>query len=101
MRQERLSEREMKAFGRVEFAQTLQQRVQAVISTRTKAEARIKKERVRKLLILKLDFQPKRDMALLGNQTMDLPAVGLTIPELQLLHGLEREIILHGWHQSL
>ena len=36
-------EKVMNAFGRVEFAMTHQKRVQAVISTRTKAEARIKK----------------------------------------------------------
>ena len=78
---------EMKAFGRVEFALTHQKRVQEVNSTRTKAEARIKKERVRKLLILNLDFQPKRGMAMLGNQTMGLAALGLAIPQLQLLDG--------------
>ena len=43
----------------------------------------------------------KKDMAMSGNQTVGLPAIGLTIPQLQLLGGLARELILHGWHQSL
>ena len=63
------------------------ERVQEMNSTRTKAGARIKKERVRKLLVLNQGFQPKRGMAMLGNQTMGLPALGLTIPQLQLLDG--------------
>ena len=96
----------MKAFRKVVFALTNQKRVQAMISTRTKAEARTKKERVRKVLIFNLDFQPpthpvKKDMAMPGNQTIGLPAIGLTIPQLQLLGGLARELILHGWPQSL
>ena len=32
---------------------------------------------------------------------MGLLAIGLTIPQLQLLAGLARELILHGWQQSL
>ena len=55
-----------------------------------------------KALILNPDFQPlehpmKKDMAMPGNRTTDLPAIGLTILGLQLLGGLERELILHGW----
>ena len=66
-----------------------EKKVQAMIATRTMAEARTKKERARKVLILNLDFQPrkhpeKKDMAML-----------------QLLGGLARELKLHGWHQSL
>ena len=66
-----------------------------MISTRTKAEARTKKERARKVLILNLDCQRrkhpvKKDMAILGNQAIGIPAL-LTIPLVQLLH---------GWHIS-
>ena len=62
-------------FLKVVFALTNQERVQAVISTRTKAEARTKKEMVRKVLILNQDFQPqkhpvKKDMAMPGIQTI-------------------------------
>ena len=79
--------------------------MQAMISTRTKAKARTKKERAKKVLILTLDLQPrkhsmKKDMVISGNQTIGLPAIGLTIPQLQLLGGLARELILHGWQQS-
>ena len=35
------------------------------------------------------------------NQTIGLPAIGLTIPQLQQLGGLARELLLHGWHQCL
>ena len=61
----------MKAFRKVVFALTHQKREQAMTPTRTKAEARTKKERARKVLILNLDFQPlkrpvKKDMAFLG-----------------------------------
>ena len=94
----------LKAYGKVVFVLTHQERVQAMISTRTKAEARTKKERARKVLILNLDRQPrehpvKKDMAILGNQTIGIPAL-LSIPLVQLLHGMARDI-LHGWHQSL
>ena len=41
----------------------------------------------------------KKDMAIPGNRTTGTPAVGLTIPQLQLLGGLARDI-LHGWRQS-
>ena len=85
---------------------TTQKRMQAVITAGTKAEARNEKERARKVLILNRVFQPgkhpkKNDMAMPGNQTIGLPAIGLTIPQLQLLGGLARELMLHGWHQSL
>ena len=84
---------------------TNQKRVQAMISNRTKEEAKTIKVRVRNVLILILDFRPldhqvKKDMAMLGNQTIGLPAIGLTIPQSQLRGGLAWELILHGWHQS-
>ena len=84
-----------------------------MISTRTKAEARIKKARARKLLIHNQDFQVlihnqdfqplktpfKRDKAIPGNQTIGIPTLP-TIPQRQLqrvkIHGT-----LNGWHQSL
>ena len=78
------------------LALTDQRRVQAVISTRTKARARIKKEKAREVLILNLDFQPrkhlvKKDIAIRGNQKIGFPAY-LTIPLVQvfveLLHGV-------------
>ena len=77
-----------------------------MISPRTKAEARTKKGRVRKVLFLNLDSQlrkhpVKKDMAMPGNGTIGLLAIGLTIPQRQLLAGLARELILHGWHQPL
>ena len=94
----------MKVFAMVVFEIAQQKRVQAMISTRTKAEARTKKERARKVLIFNLDFQPlqiplKRDKVIPGNQAIGIPAL-LTIPLVQLLHGLARDT-LHGWHQSL
>ena len=69
----------MKAYGRVEFALIHYKKVQAVISTRTKAGARIKKERAMKVLILNQDLQPlkhpvKKDVAILGNQTISILA---------------------------
>ena len=69
----------MKAFRKVVFLHTHQKKVQAMISTRTKAEARTEKERARKVLILNLDCQPlkhpvKKDMAIPGNQTIGFPA---------------------------
>ena len=96
----------MKASRNVVFALTNQKRVHERISTRTKAEARKKKERVRKVLILNLDIQPrkhkvKKDMVMPGNRTIGLPAIFLTIPQPQLLGGLARELILHGWPVNL
>ena len=66
------------------FALTNLKRVQTMISTCTKAEARTKKLRLRKVLILNLDIQPrkhpvKKDVAMPGNRTIVLPAIGLTI----------------------
>ena len=78
-----------------------------MISLRTKVEVRIKKERVRKVVILNLDFQlrkhqVKKDIAMSGNWTIGIRA-SLTIPQAQLLsgplHGVARDI-LQGWHQS-
>ena len=98
----------MKAFGEVAFALTHQKRVQAMISTRTKAEARIKKKRTKKVLILSQDIQPlkhtvKKEMAIPGYQTVGIPC-SLTIPPVQLAealpHGMTHDI-LHRWHQSL
>ena len=76
-----------------------------MISHSTKAEARTKKERAKKVFLLNLDVQPrkhpvKKDMAMLGNWTTGLPTIGLTIPQPQLLGGRARELIVHGWHQS-
>ena len=90
----------MKASTKVVFALTNLKRVHARISTRTKAEATTKKERVRKVLILNLDIQPrkhpvKKDVAMPGNRTIGLPAIGLTIPQPQLLGGFARELIMH------
>ena len=59
------------------FRITNQKRVRATISTRTRAEARTKKERVKKVLILNLDFQPrkrpvKRDIVMPGKLVFQL-----------------------------
>ena len=60
-------------------------------------EARIRKEKARKVPILNQNFQPqkhpvKKDMALPGNLTIGIP-VQLMIPQIQpqeeLLHGME------------
>ena len=68
----------MKAFRKVVFELTKQTRVQAIIPTHTKAEARNKKQRAKKVHITNLDFQPrkhpvKKDMANPGNQTIGIP----------------------------
>ena len=94
------------AFRKVVFALTSQIKAQARITPRTKAKERTKQEKARKALILNLDFQPlkhrmKKDMAMLGNRTTGLPAIGLTSPGLQLLGGLTRKLILHKWWQPL
>ena len=65
-----------------------------------------KRKKARKVSVLNQDFQPpkhlvKKDMVIHGNQTIGSPATGLTIPQHQLLDGHVRELILHGWHQSL
>ena len=59
-----------------------------------------------KAFILNRDSQPlkhpvKKDVAMPGNRTTGLPAIGLTIPGLQLLGGLARMLIPHGWWHSL
>ena len=69
----------MKAFRKVVLTLTHEKRVQAMISTRTQAEARTKKERAKKVLILNQDFQPRKHpvkncMAIPGNQTIGIPA---------------------------
>ena len=88
--------RVMKAFGMVEFALTHQKRVQGVISTRTKAEARTRKERARKVLVHNQDFKPLKTP--LRNQTIGAPTLP-TIPQLQLQRGTLQGTI-HGWHPS-
>ena len=74
-----------KAFTRVAFALTSQIKLQARTTPRTKTKERTRKARARKEFSLNLDFQPlkhsmKKDMAMLGNLTTGLPAIGLTIP---------------------
>ena len=92
----------MMAIRRVVFALTTQTKAQARIITTTKAKERTKKEKARKELILNPDFQPqkhptKKDTAMPGNETIGLPAMGLTIPGLQILGGFAQKLTLHGW----
>ena len=84
-----------------------EKREQAMNSTCTKAEARIRKEKARKVPILSQNFQPqkhlvKKDMAIPGNLTFGVPVL-LMIPQIQpqeeKLQGMERDI-LHGCQQS-
>ena len=94
----------MKASGRVDFVLTRQERAQAVILTRTQAEARIKKERARMVLMHNQDSQHlktllKRDKAIPGNQTIGIPTLPI-VPQLQLQRGTIQGT-LHGWCQSL
>ena len=89
-------------FRRVVFALTSPTEVQARIFTKTKVEERTNEEKARKELFFNPDFQPqkhptKKDMAAPGNQTIGLPAIGLTIPGLQMLGGSAQRLILHGW----
>ena len=96
----------MMAVRRVVFALTTQTKAQTRIITRTKAKERTKKEKARKELIVNPDFQPqkhptKKDTAMPGNQTIGLPAMGLTIPELQILGGFAQKLTLHGWWYPL
>ena len=96
----------MMTIRRVVFALTTQTKAQARIITRTKAKERTKKEKARKELILNPDFQPqkhptKKDTAMLGNETIGLPAMGLTIPGLQILGGFAQKLTLHGWRYPL
>ena len=76
-------------------------------TTRTKEEAKIRKEKARKVLVLNQDFQNqkhpvKKDLVISGNLTIGIP-VQLMLPQVEplkeLLHGMERDI-LHVWHQS-
>ena len=90
-------------FWKSRFRTYQPEKVQAMISTRAKAEARTKKERVRKVLIFSPAFQllkhpVKKKMAIPGNQTIGIPDL-LTTPPVQLLDGLVRELVLHGWRQ--
>ena len=92
------------AFRRVGFALTSQKKAQARIIPRTLARERTKEEKARKELILNPDFQllvlpMKKDMAAPGNQTIGLPAIGLTIPGLQMLGSSVQSLILHGREQ--
>ena len=82
----------MMAFGRVVFRFTSPTKRQTMTFAKTKAEARIKKEQAKKEHCFNPDCQPqkhpmKKDMAALGNQTISLPVIGLTIPGLQMLGG--------------
>ena len=75
---------------------------QITAQPRTKAREMTRKEKAKKELILNPDFQPlkhpmKKDMAMSGNRTAGLPAIGLTSPGLQLLGGSARKLTLHGW----
>ena len=87
---------------KVVFALTNQKRVQAVISSRTKSEARTKKERARNVFLdFRLQKHPvKKGTTSPGNQTLGIPA-SLTILQAQLLsealHCVARDIV-HGWH---
>ena len=77
------SRKAMRAFGRVDFALANQKRVQAVILIHTRARARIKKVRERKVLIHNQDFQLlkiplKRDKVIPGHQAIDI-LIALTI----------------------
>ena len=96
----------MMAFSRVVFALTSQIKAQARMIPRTTAKERTKKGKARKELILNLDCQPlknpiRKNMAMPGNRTTGLPAVGLTNPGIQLRCGFARKLILHGWWHPL
>ena len=88
------------------FALTKQIKAQARITPRAKIKARTQKEKGKKELILNLDFQPlkhpmKKDMAMPGNRTTGLPAIGLTSPGLQLPGCFAPKLKLHGWWQPV
>ena len=102
----RAGQRAMMASRNVVFALTSHTKVQARISTRTKARERTKKEKAMKVFILNPDSQPlkhpmKKDMAIPGNRMTGLSASGSTILRLQLLDGLARELTLRGWWHPL
>ena len=87
---------------RVVFALTSQTKVQARTFSKTKAEERSKKEKLKKEPIHNPDSQPrkyKKDVASPGNQTIGLPVTGLMIPGLQMLGGSVQSHTLHGWWQ--
>ena len=57
----------------------IQRKLQVMSTLRTKEEARIRKEKVKKVPILNLDFQPrkhpvKKGIVMPGNQTIGSPA---------------------------
>ena len=90
----------MIAFRRVVVALTSCTKVQARISTKTKAMERTRRRQAMKpFFFLNPDSQPlkdpmKKDMAILWSRMTVFPASGLTILVLQLLDGLAREHIL-------
>ena len=70
-----------------------------------KGKGKVQKK-VRKELLLNLDFQPwkhrvKKELAMPGNQTIGLPASGLTILVVQLLDVFARQLVLRGWWHPL
>ena len=52
-------------------------------------------------LLQPLKHPVKKDMVMPEYQMTVLPAISFTSPQPQLLGGLARELILHGWRQSL
>ena len=76
-------------------------------TTRTQEEAKIRKEKARKVLVLNQDFQNqkhlvKKDLVISGNLTIGIPEKLMLPqgqPQKELLHGMERDT-LHVWHQS-
>ena len=91
----------MMAFRREVFALTSQIKAQARIIPRTKVRERTKKEKARKELFFNPAFRqplkhPMKNVAMPGNRTTGLPAIGLTSPGLQLLGGFSRKPVLHG-----
>ena len=78
------------------------QTIQGPPGEKNKDKGKDWKGNTRKELIFNPDFQPlkhpmKKDMAMPGNRTTGLPAIGLTSPGLQLLGGFTRKVTLHGW----
>ena len=69
-----------------------------------KGRGKDQKEKAKKNPVLNPDSQPqkhlkKKDMAMLGDQTIGRPVTGLMIPGLQMLGGSAQRLILHGWWQ--
>ena len=82
-----------------------QKRVQAVISTRTKAEARNEEEWRKNVLVLNLVSQPsnhpvKRRIVSPGNQTIGMMILLFHLLYVVQLHGMARDLQL-GRHHSL